>query len=145
MRMTGNTAPTRTQWADALLAEARQRLAKSTTLFSGLMQLQGVSVRWPDTTAAAAAHKILTEYDAKADRPWERDDLAEQRRFLLAEARATDAYASGPLPPQYSKERPAMTRAALELWKQVLADDPDGANGKLAAQRIHELEQSAPQ
>jgi pimeloyl-ACP methyl ester carboxylesterase len=141
MRITGNAAPSRAGWADALLAEAKQRLAKKPTLFSGLMQLQGLSVRWPDVPTAAAAHKLLLEYDAQTDRPWEQDDLAEQRRFLVAEARATDAYASGPLPPQYAKERAPMTGRALELWKQVLADDPDGPNGKTAAERIRALEQ----
>jgi len=143
MHITASAAPTRAQWADALLAEARQRLEKNTTLFSGLMQLQGLSVRWPDVPAAAVAHKLLLDYDAKTYRPWEQDDLAQQRRFLVAEARATGAYATGPLPPQYAKERPLMARAALEMWKQVLADNPDGPHSKEATQQIRELEQAA--
>ena len=143
MHIAANAAPTRAEAAELLLAEARHRLEKNATLFSGLMQLQGLSVRWPDVPAAAVAHKILLDYDAKTDRPWELDDLAEQRRFLVAEARATGAYATGPLPPQYSQERPIMARAALEMWKQILSDDPDGPHSKEATQQIHDLEQPA--
>jgi hypothetical protein len=36
-----------------------------------------------------------------------------------------------------------MARAAVEMWKQVLGDDPDGPHSKEAAQRIGDLEQPA--
>ena len=38
--------------------------------------------------------EILTEYDSRNERPWEADDLAEQKRFLLAQARSLDRYAT---------------------------------------------------
>jgi hypothetical protein len=140
MHVAAGAPPTRTQAADALLKEAQQRLKKPATLYSGLMQMQGVAARWPDLPAAAAARETLQEYDARQDRPWEMDDLAEQRRALAAEARATDRYASGPLPQQYAAERGPMAGRALELWRQVLADSPDSPAGKEARQRIAELE-----
>lgn len=143
MRIAGSAAPSRAQRAEALLGEARQRLEKPATLFSGLMQLQGITVRWPDLPAAAAARRLLVEYDSRTDRPWEADDLAEQRRFLIAEARALGDYATGPLPQPYEKQRPDMARTALELWKQVLADGPTTPSGKEAARRIPELEKVA--
>ena len=140
MRITAGAPPTRTQAADALLKEAQQRLKKPTTLYSGLMQLQGVVARWPDLPAAAAARETLLEYDARQDRPWEIDDLAEQRRALAAEARATDRYASGPLPQQYAAERGPMANRAVDLWRQVLADSPDSPAGQEARERIPKLE-----
>jgi hypothetical protein len=104
------------------------------------MQLQGLATRWPDLPPAVAARKLLAEYDARSDRPWERDDLAEQRRFLVAESRALDHYGSSSFPPQYAKEQPEVLRKAIELWQLVRDDSPDSPAGKEAAQRIPELE-----
>lgn len=143
MRIAATAAPTRSEWADLLLKEAHQRLKKPAALYSGLMQLQGVSARWPDLPAAQKARELLLEYDGRTERPWEKDDIAEQRRTLIAEARATDAYASGPLPPQYAKEQVPMARRAVELWKQILADGSDTPAGKEARERIPLLEKLA--
>jgi len=140
MRIGGSSIPSRTGWADLLFKEARTRLQRPATLYSGLMQLQGLATRWPDVPAAGAARKLLAEYDARPERPWEEDDLAEQRRFLVAEARALDRYGSSSFPPQYAKERPAVLAKAIELWQQVRDDRPDSPAGKEAAQRIPELE-----
>jgi hypothetical protein len=107
------------------------------------MQLQGLSTRWADAAAAATARKLLAEYDSRTDRPWEQDDLAEQRRFLIAQARAVDRYGTGTLPPQYEKQRGDMIRGALELWQKVRDDAPDSPAGKEAAQRIGELQRRA--
>jgi pimeloyl-ACP methyl ester carboxylesterase len=143
MRIAGNAAPSRTEWAEALFNEAQKRLKKPATLFSGLMLLQGINVRWHDLPPAEKARDLLADYDARSERVWEEDDLAEQRRYLIAEARATAAYASGPLPPQYEPQRVEMARAALELWKQILADGPDTPAGKEAKEHIDELEKIA--
>lgn len=140
MRIAGTVAPTRSQWSDALLKEAQQRLDKPATLYSGLMQMQGIMARWPDLPAAQAARKTLLEYEGRKDHPWEAEDIAEQRRFLIAEARGLDRYASGPLPAQYAKERVPTAKAALERWKVILADGPDTPAGKEAKERIGPLE-----
>jgi predicted esterase len=134
-----NDPPTREAWSQALLAEAKKRIATPTTLYSGLMQLQGIAARWPDLPAAKEATRLLTEQDAKPDRSWEREDIDEQRRFLLAEARGWDAYASGDLPPQYVAQRAGMAEGALDCWRQLLADDPTSAAGQEARRRIPEL------
>ncbi len=99
--------------------------------------------RWPDLPIGAEAKKVLLEYDGRTERPWEADDLAEQRRFLIAQARAIDAYACGDLPPQYAKERPDAARQAIQLWEKVLADGPDTAAGREAKKRIPALEKIA--
>lgn len=138
MRTTTEPA-SREAWSIALLNEAKQRLQNPATLYSGLSQLQGVAVRWQDLPAAAEANQILGKYEAEVERPWEADDLAEQRKFLLAEARGLAAYATGPLAPQYEKQRAGMAGAALERWQMLLADDPDSPTGREAQQRIPEL------
>ena len=138
MRTTTEPA-SREAWSIALLNEAKQRLQNPATLYSGLSQLQGVAVRWQDLPAAAEANQILGKYEAEVERPWEADDLAEQRRFLLAEARGLAAYATGPLAPQYEKQRAGMAEAALQRWQMLLADDPDSPAGREAQQRMPEL------
>jgi len=138
MRIAGEP-PTREAWSAALLAEAKKRLQTPTTLYSGLMQLQGIAARWPDLPAATEALRLLTEYDARPLRPWEAEDLAEQRLFLLAEARALDGYASGELPKQYEAQRADMAAAALDRYRTLLADDAQSPAGQEARRRIPAL------
>ncbi|MCE9603266.1 MAG: hypothetical protein K8U03_00010 [Planctomycetia bacterium] len=140
MRIGGSDVPSRSEWADALLKEAKLRLQKPATVYSGLMQLQGIATRWPDVAAADAALTVLGEYEARAERPWEADDIAEQRRYLAAEARSIDGYGSGALPAQYEAQRGGMLRKAIELWQQVQDDSPDSAAGKEAGVRIPKLQ-----
>jgi hypothetical protein len=103
------------------------------------MQIQGLATRWSDLPAAKEANRLLIEYDNKADRSWEKEDIAEQRRFLLAEARGFDAYASGELPKQYEGQRADMAAAALDRWRTLLADDAQSPAGQEARKRIPEL------
>jgi pimeloyl-ACP methyl ester carboxylesterase len=138
-RVAGDAAPTREDGAKALLAEGKKRLEERETLYSGLMLLKGCMKRWPDLAAADEAKKILLDYDGRKDRPWEVEDIAEQRKFLIAQARAFDAYASGDLPPQYAKERPDAAKHAMELWLKVLDDGADADACREAKKRIPEL------
>lgn len=124
-RIGSDAAPTREEWAKSLLAEGQARLKEPKTLYSGLMQLQGVMQRWPDLRTADEAKRILLEYEARQEKPWEEDDIDEQRRFLIARARAMDAYASGELPPQYANQRKEMLEAAINLWMLVIQDGQD--------------------
>jgi hypothetical protein len=141
--LAGDAAPTRADAARALLAEATERLKSKETLYFGLMQLKGVMDRWEGMPEADAAKKTLLEYDAKTDRPWEAEDIAEQRKFLIAQARALGSYAAGDLPTQYASTRPAMAKQALQMWKTILADGPDTDAGREARKRIAELEKLA--
>lgn len=118
-------APSREEAAKALLSEGQTRLKNPKTLYSGLMQLQGVMQRWPDLEEAAEAKRILSEYDSRTERPWEAEDIAEQRKFLVARARGLGAYATGGLPDEYSKQRPDMLKAAINLWTMVVEDGQD--------------------
>jgi predicted esterase len=139
-RISGSEMRSRAEWADGLLAEAKSRLGQRQTVYSGLMQLMGLRKRWPDVPAAESARSILLSYESKQDRPWEKDDLAEQRKFLIAQARALDAYATGELPKQYAPRRGEMAEAALNLWKIIVADRANTAAASQARKRIPVLE-----
>lgn len=132
--------PDRAAAAAGLLAEAKQRLERPATLHSGLMQLKGVMTRWPDTPAGATARELLLTYDAREERPWEEDDIEEQRTMIVAEARGLADYAASDLPPQYAKERGGMAKAALDRWRLIAAEMPETEAGRESAKRIAALE-----
>lgn len=138
-RLSDDVSWSRDEWADALLAESMLRLEKPETLYSGLMQLKGIVIRWEGLAAAAKAKKVLEEYDVRTDRPWDKEDLAEQRRFLIARARALDSYASGELPDQYLRQRSAMITAAIQLWQVIVDDAQDEKGVAEGKRRIPEL------
>lgn len=138
MRLTSDP-PSREAWSQALLAEAKKQLQTPAKLYAGLSQLQGVMARWSDLPAATEATRLLTEYDAKEVRPWEQDDIDEQRKFLVAEARGLGNYAVGDLPQQYLAERKSMAEGSLERWQVLFQDDPMSAIGKEARMWIPRL------
>lgn len=135
-RIDADRAPSRDEWSKDLLAEGQSRIKDRAMIYSGLMQLQGVMTRWPDLPTADEAKRILLDYDNRNDKPWEADDIAEQRKFLIARARAVDAYGSGDLPEQYQAQRPNMLKAAIALWEQVLDDGQDADAVAEAMRRI---------
>ncbi len=124
-RIESDLAPSGDELSKSLLAEGQSRLKEPKTMYSGLMQLQGVMQRWPNLKSAEEAKRILLEYESRNEKPWEADDIAEQRRFLIARARGLDAYASGELPPQYANQRKDMLEAAVNLWSLVIQDGQD--------------------
>lgn len=140
-RIGGNVAPTREQWAKLLFEEGESQLKKPQTQYAGLMSLQGTMQRWPDLPEAEEAKKILLNYEAKAEHPWEADDIAEQRKFLIARARALSDYATGDLPEQYAKQRSAMLEAAINLWMMVVQDGQDAKAAKEGEKQLPELKQ----
>ncbi len=140
MRIAPGEAPDARQWSDMLLAEARERLKEPDLVFSGLMQLKGLSARWPDEPAAAEAKKVLLPYSAAKDRPWSKTDLDEQRRYRVAEARALTDYVTGPLEGPYADKRQEWAKAALDRWQDILRRNPNAALRREAEKRIGELE-----
>ncbi len=133
-------AISREDWATLLLKEGQQRLQHPDTFHSGLMQIKSVYVRWNDLPTAKQAIEILTKTEQAPDQSWQADDVAEQRRFLIARARAVDAYGSGPLPKQYEKQREAMLKTAIQFWGLVLQDGQDQGAVAEAQRRIPQLD-----
>lgn len=140
-RTTADQAPSREEQAKLLLAEGESRIKDRKTIYSGLMQLQGVMTRWPDLPAGESAKRTLLEYEGRRDKPWEEDDVVEQRKFLVARAKGLDAYATGKLPDQYAKQRPDMLKAALEMWETIVEDGQDTKAATEGKRRIAVLRQ----
>ncbi|MCE9534217.1 MAG: hypothetical protein K8T89_24320 [Planctomycetes bacterium] len=145
-RASADGAASREDAAKLLLYEGKEKLKTKETTFAGLMLLKGAMERWPDLAAAKEARKILLEYEDKKVKPWEADDIAEQARYLLAEARHLSDYALLGIPPKstYEKHRPEMAQKAIELWEKVIASTSDAETAKEAKKRIPELEKLAP-
>ena len=140
IRFNADEAPDRDAWSASLLAEGKQSLQSVKSQYAGLMLVKGVWKRWPDTVAGKQALTLLQDYDSRTIRPWDKDDIAEQFRFLLARARSLDAYATGKLPQQYAAQRSRMAEGAISLWKAIISD---GKNKQAVAEgkkRIPELQ-----
>lgn len=129
----------REDWAKALVAEGKERLQAKETLFGGLMQLKGAMERWDDAPSAAEAKKLLIAVQDGKDKTWELEDIAEQRRYIIAHARSLTAYATGPIPQQYLKDRPDMAKQAIQLWMLIQQDGQDAKAVKEGEKYIPEL------
>ena len=141
-RATREGEPSRADAAKALLKEGEELLAARETQYRGLMLVKGASERWPDTDAGKAARKLLTSYEAKKEKPWEAEDIAELRNQFVAEARALGDYVLNGIPAgsPYEKQRPAMAKRAIELWSALVADAPDSDLTKEGKKKVAELE-----
>jgi hypothetical protein len=141
-RATPDAELSRAEAAKALLKEGEELLAARATQYRGLMLVKGASERWPDTDAGKAARKLLESYEAKKEKPWEAEDIAELRKQFVAEARALGDYALNGIPTgsPYEKQRPAMARRAIELWSALVADTPDSELAKEGKKKVAELE-----
>ena len=142
-RASSTDVPTRDELANLLLAEGKLRLATKAKTYSGLMQVKGVLERWPDLAAAQEAKVILVKYEQGTDRGWEQEDVAQQRKFLIARAKALTDYATGPLPQQYAGQRPDMVQGAIQLWNMVIEDGQDKATVEEGRKRLEELQKLA--
>lgn len=138
-RAAADASDNRADQARRLLADAEKLIVDKSRTYDALMLMKGITVRWPDLPQAKRATKTLLEYDAQADSRWREDDIAEQRRFLLARVRGLDGYASGPLAKQYEAQRVDMARAAINLWGQVILDGQDAKAVAEAKERLPEL------
>ncbi len=143
-RIGSEMTPGRDEQARLLLAEGRKRLqAKpARARYKGLMLVKGVGDRWADVAAGREARAMLAEAETNGVEGWEAEDIAEQRRFLLARARGLTAYASGPLPSQYAGQRSEMVAAAVELWKLLIEDGEDEAAVREAREKLAALQQA---
>ena len=133
----------REELAKQQLAEGKLRLGAKGNSFSGLMLVKGVLERWPDLATAREAKAILEKYELGADRDWELEDIAQQRKFLIARARGLSDYATGPLPEQYAAQRADMAKAASKLWSMVIEDGQDKDAVSEAQKRLVELKKLA--
>jgi hypothetical protein len=118
--------PTPEMWSQMLLAEAQQRLQVPGTLESGVLQLVGVTMRWPGTSAAKTAKELLKQFDSSSEVSWARMYRAEQAFTAYVQAKADESFATGPLPPVYDADRRSWYYTAWMDWAKVwvLSTDP---------------------
>jgi hypothetical protein len=141
-RAAPESVPSREAAAKSLFKEGQELLARSNTQYRGLMAVKGVSDRWPDTDTGKAARKLLEEYEAKKEKPWEAEDIAELRKQYVAEARALGDYALNGIPAgsPYEKQRPDMAKQAIELWTAIIADSPGSELAREGKKKVAELQ-----
>ena len=141
-RASPDSEPRRDEAAKALFKEGEELLGAKGTLYRGLMLVKGVPTRWPDTTTGKTALELLKSYEAKQEKPWEAEDIAELRKQFTAEARSLSDYTLNGIPKgsPYEKDRPAMAKQAIELWATLITDAPNSELAKEGKKRVGELE-----
>jgi hypothetical protein len=141
-RAAPESVPTRDNEAKALFKEGETLLAAKGTMYRGLMSIKGVSTRWPDTASGKEARKLLLSYEAKQEKPWEAEDIAELRKQFTAEARSLSDYTLNGIPKgsPYEKDRSDMAKQAIQLWTALITDAPDSELAKEGKKRVGELE-----
>jgi predicted esterase len=138
-------APSRDQWADRLLADAKSRLADPTDVElvdAGLRQLEGIVERWPDVPAAEAARRTLDEYATRADRPWEKVRDAAERELLLVQAEGYARVAGDGRGPA-GDQRGQYAKYAIALWQRIRTATNDAEAIAAADAQIAALEKIA--
>jgi predicted esterase len=140
LHLRSDQSTTREELAKSMLSEGEKLVTDRKTMFKGLMLLQGTMTRWPDLPEADKAKRILLDHEERKEKPWEADDIADQRKYIIAYARALDGYAAGELPQQYEKQRPDMLKAAIAAWNSVVQDGEDDKAVREAKRRLPVLE-----
>ena len=139
-RVSVDSTPARQLQAADLLAEGKARIKDKPTRYAGLMVLKGVLDRWPDLPESAEARSILLAQESAADRSWEEQDVAGQRKYLIARAQGLSDYATGPLPQQYKSQQASMAQAAIKLWQAIIQEGQDPTAVAEARKRLPELQ-----
>jgi predicted esterase len=124
-RLVGPASPD--QWSTALLLEAGERLELPGELAPGLFQLQGIVERWKGLPAAAAAQKLLNEFDSYSPVPWKDIYRNELLCFRYLQARMFDNTLNSPPPSDYPVPRINLIRIAVALWSEILELAPAGS------------------
>jgi predicted esterase len=137
--------PSRSEWAQRQLDDAQRLLALGdpASIDAGLQQLQGLVARWPDVSAAAPAQRLIADYAARPQRPWETLRAAETLRIAELSAAGYEELAFDGRRSARSQRGSHATRA-IQLW-QFVKESPS-ADEELrndAAERIAALERVA--
>ena len=127
--------PTRTEWAAAAVEESRQLLEDEETIHVGLGLLTEISKRWIDTKEAAEARKILDDYAAKENRPWE--ETAKTERLALTRVLAETYDQASQSKVRVTKiRRAAYARGALDNYQVLIRESGDDELVEQANSRI---------
>jgi hypothetical protein len=132
-RVAETGAPSATDWSKVLLQEAGRRLSHRETKHSGLMQLQGITVRWPRSAAASEADRLLTAYNAREAVTWQDVVRTDQQLFAYRRAKAFEGYLRDALGNKEKDRKAQLIREAIENWQKVETLGKENKLGKQAA------------
>jgi predicted esterase len=120
-------APDGPAQAARLTDTAQAELVQPGRLHRGIVMLRGVQARWPKSDAARKAGALVRdiEGDARLSEVLAAQAVAEERRLLAAQARATERFGD--------------LRAALGLYEKLAAKHADSDEGKQAADAAKRL------
>lgn len=146
-----NGAPPPDAWSRVLLAEAKQRLESKETVYSGLMMLRGIGIRYFGMPASAEAFKLSGEYDKKPEKPWDEQRSDDRRQFAYGKALGLTLWVTGHS--QYDKvpgsagtenlNPRAMASEAIQLWEQIVRDGKPAKGVEEAKKHLPELRKIA--
>ncbi len=122
-------APSRDEWAERLLIDAKARLAdpaEAELVAAGLAQLEGIVQRWPDAPAATTAQWLLDEHAARDVRPWKAVADAERVKLLTLQAEGYTRLASDGRK-TVGQRRGQYAKIAISLWQQLREVSRDAA------------------
>lgn len=137
----------REEWAAMLLDEAKDRLAAPGTVYTGVVQLEWITRRWPDLPEADQAGKLLEGLAAEKEHAWRRERDAQLRDWLRAHAEAHEAYANAKLDGRSGHTRFEAARAAIGYWRRLAEASENEDERTAIRERIESLEEivaSAP-
>ncbi len=139
MRMAEGVVPFPEFWARAVLEEAQGRMKHPEFRESGLLQLEGLSQRWPGGESARQAQKLLARHDERAKVKWVEIYNQHQLRFAVAEAKAFENFLAGPLNLRDMARKPALIQEAIGLWELVQKYGAEKPEAREAEKRIEAL------
>jgi len=113
-------SPSAAEWSDALVDEALARLQFPESTPYGLLQLAGVTKRWPQSQGAARAKKILEKHEGPEGISWRTTMANERLRFALLQSRAFDAHMLTPPAPGFPASREPLWAMLKTSWRQTL-------------------------
>jgi predicted esterase len=140
-------APSRQEWAERLLADARSRVADSAnaeSIDAGLQQLAGLVQRWPDVPTATTGKRMIDELAARADHPWEKVRDAADRKLLLVQAEGY-ARVAGDGRGAAGNQRGQYAKFAISLWQRIRSSTREAEAIAAADAQLAALEKIAAQ
>lgn len=135
-------SPTLQQCAQRFLDEATQRIAQQEQKCHGILMLEGIANRWPETNAGTVAKALFAEYDQGNDQAWKNERHRILVHRLVARAKGSEAFATAKRLHQFETQRPNMIREAIGTWQAVRSLAIEGDVREMAAARLEILEAS---
>ena len=126
--------------AQRFFDEASQRIAKPKHLLHGVLLLDGIAKRWPETEAGKQAKVKFGEYEQGNDRTWKDERAKVRLRRLVADARGTEAMGTAKTLHLMEAQRPIMLQTAIGAWKGVLVFSADSDLRAEAEESVKRLE-----